>query len=251
MFACEELRPMPSAAIFADTGAEPAAVYRWLDWLENRLPFPVHRVMRDQGLLRHIEDSAQFGTRYAGPPFFTDTGPGRAPGRLRRACTSEFKIEPITKKLRELVGLRPRQRAPRGSLLAIQCLGISTDEAQRVKPARQPWIKTRWPLIEARMSRDECLAWMRRHGFPEPPRSACVFCPYRSAGEWLDIRQTPEDWSIAVQIDAAIRSGVRGTKFPLYSHRSLRPLDLAVAANAEGDEERELPWQECEGMCGL
>jgi len=35
---------MPDCASFADTMAEPASVYRWLDWLEPQLPFPVHRV---------------------------------------------------------------------------------------------------------------------------------------------------------------------------------------------------------------
>ena len=34
------------AAIFADTQWEPAQVYRHLNWLEPRLPFPVYRVTR-------------------------------------------------------------------------------------------------------------------------------------------------------------------------------------------------------------
>lgn len=34
----------PDCAIFADTGWEPKAVYRHLQWLEDVLPFPVHRV---------------------------------------------------------------------------------------------------------------------------------------------------------------------------------------------------------------
>ena len=44
MAAAGELTPMPEAAIFADTGSEPATVYRWLDYLEKKLPFPVCRV---------------------------------------------------------------------------------------------------------------------------------------------------------------------------------------------------------------
>lgn len=35
-----EITPRPNAAIFADTQAEPASVYRWLDWLEKQLSFP-------------------------------------------------------------------------------------------------------------------------------------------------------------------------------------------------------------------
>ena len=41
MFAKGELTPMPDAAIFADTGAEPQYVYDWLDWLEKILFFVV------------------------------------------------------------------------------------------------------------------------------------------------------------------------------------------------------------------
>lgn len=32
MAAAGEITPMPQAAIFADTQAEPASVYKWLDW---------------------------------------------------------------------------------------------------------------------------------------------------------------------------------------------------------------------------
>ena len=40
MAARGELTPMPDAAIFADTGAEPEGVYTWLDELEKEIPFP-------------------------------------------------------------------------------------------------------------------------------------------------------------------------------------------------------------------
>ena len=43
MAARGEITPMPACAIFADTGAEPQRVYDYLDWLEEELPFPVHR----------------------------------------------------------------------------------------------------------------------------------------------------------------------------------------------------------------
>src|SRR5687767_3560347 len=46
MAAHGEITPMPAAAIFADTGNEPAGVYRWLEWLTTQLPFPVNRVYK-------------------------------------------------------------------------------------------------------------------------------------------------------------------------------------------------------------
>ena len=39
MSARGELPPL-TAAIFADTGWEPSAIYRHLDWMETQLPFP-------------------------------------------------------------------------------------------------------------------------------------------------------------------------------------------------------------------
>lgn len=45
MAAAGEITPMPDCAIFADTQAEPKSVYKWLDWLEGQLPFPVIRVV--------------------------------------------------------------------------------------------------------------------------------------------------------------------------------------------------------------
>lgn len=39
-----EITPMPDAAIFADTGAEPIGVYNWLLQLEEKLPCPIYRV---------------------------------------------------------------------------------------------------------------------------------------------------------------------------------------------------------------
>lgn len=46
MAAHGEIGPMPDCAIFSDTGWEPKAVYDHLEWLEQQLPFPVHRVER-------------------------------------------------------------------------------------------------------------------------------------------------------------------------------------------------------------
>jgi len=36
--------PMVKAGIFADTGAEPEAVYKWFDWLKTQVSFPIYKV---------------------------------------------------------------------------------------------------------------------------------------------------------------------------------------------------------------
>ena len=52
--AAGEITPIPDCAIFSDTGAEPASVYKYLDYLEKLLPFPVHRVMEKEGLTKDL-----------------------------------------------------------------------------------------------------------------------------------------------------------------------------------------------------
>lgn len=250
MFAEGFLEPMPDCAIFADTGAEPAHVYFWLNSLEAMLPFPVHRVMWKNGLTQNIIESID-GQRFAVAPFFTESD-GKRGGMLRRQCTREFKIQPITKKLRELVGLAPRQRAPKNSILAISYIGISLDESVRMKPSRLPWIEHRWPLVDIRMRRLDCIEWMQSHGYPTPHRSACSYCPYHSDAEWRELKKSaPRDFEAAVRIDKLIRGGVRGTKQKLYLHRSLKPLDSIDFRNASDHGQASLFNEDCDGLCGV
>jgi hypothetical protein len=248
MAAHGEITPMPDCAIFADTGAEPLKVYEWLDWLETQIPFQVHRVMHKTGLRQNILDSIA-GGRFAGAPFYTESSTGG--GQLRRQCTREFKVEPITQKLRQLIGLKKGERAPKETLVT-QYIGISTDEAGRMKPSRDHYITHRWPLIEANMSRADCLKWMEANGYPMPGKSACTFCPYHDDALWRDMKKNdPDSWADAVNIDALIRGGVRGTTEKLYLHRSMKPLDQVDFRTAEEAGQYRLFDDECEGMCGV
>jgi hypothetical protein len=158
--------------------SEPAAVYRHLDWLEQHLPFPVYRVTA--GSLRNEILGAMMGMNRmdARPPFFTKSG-----GMVNRQCTHDFKLVPIQRKIRELIGLKPRQRGPKLPSVT-QWIGISKDEAIRMKPSRYPCIVNRWPLIEMNVTRSDCLKWRRDRGYPMPPKSECTFCPYHDNAQW-------------------------------------------------------------------
>jgi hypothetical protein len=244
---------MPDAAIFADTGAEPRATYEWLDKMEAMLPFPLHRVMHAKGLLENIQ-SAVKGGRFAGAPFYTENetfNQTDKEGQLRRQCTREFKVQPITQKIRQLLGLAKGQRAVK-QVLVTQYIGISLDEVIRMKPSRDKWIKHEWPLIDKRMTRWDCKLWLLNHGYPIPPKSACTFCPYRSNHEWLSLKVNDVDgWWQAVDVDRLIRGGVRGTKHALYLHRSMVPLEDADLSTDLDRGQLSLFGNECEGMCGV
>lgn len=251
MIAAGELEPI-DCAVFADTQSEPAAVYRHLDWLEARLPFPVHRVTA--GSLRDQIMAATRGEQRmdARPPFFLSDG-----GMLNRQCTQDFKLIPIVRKVRELIGLKPRQRAPKVPVVE-QWIGISLDEAIRMKPSRLPYVVHRWPLIEQRMTRSDCLAWLKERAYPQPPKSACTFCPYHDDALWRDMRANdPDSWTDAVAVDRAIRNGVvnrhgkRLSPAQWYLHRSRKPLDEVDFRTAEEAGQFRLFGNECEGMCGV
>ena len=249
MAAHGEIDPMPDHAIFADTGAEPKKVYEWLDWLEKQLPFPVHRVMWKEGLQENIEQSVR-GGRFAGAPFYTETN-GLREGQLRRQCTREYKIQPIEQKIRQLLGLAKGQRGPK-HVAAVCWQGISLDELQRARKGLEGWQQFRYPLIEKRMTRTDCLKWMAAHGYPPPSKSACMWCPYHADDQWRDQKlNDPESWAASVAMDELIRDGVRGTPQKLYLHRSLKPLSEIDFRNAKDMGQLDAFEAECEGMCGL
>lgn len=231
----------PDCAIFADTQSEPQSVYDHLDRLMSPdvLPFPVH-IVTAGSLRQHIVDAMNGHIRMDNrPPFFTDRG-----GPINRQCTTKHKIRPIIAKLREL--------AAGGK--AEQWIGISTDEASRMKPARENWITNRWPLIEKNMSRYDCLGWMARHGLPRPPKSACTFCPYRNTEQWKQLRRhDPEAFADAVSIDELIRPGLPNESKPsrLFVHYSARPLAEVDFSLPEDHGQPDLFGNECEGLCGV
>lgn len=244
MAAKGEIGPMPDAAIFADTGWEPKHVHEHLDWLEKHLPFPVYRVMKNDGLKKALLKKG----RAASVPFFTANG---GMGN-RRGCTTEYKIEPIQKKMRELLGYEPRKRIPKDS---VTCwIGISLDEIVRMKPSQKPWIKNRHPLIEMGMTRWHCLEWMNKHDYPMPPKSSCLGCPYHSDKHWAEMKYgDQQEWRDTVEMDMHIRTRNPNMKFQEYMHRSLKPIDqidFSGITNQISMFDDDF-GNECEGMCGV
>lgn len=244
MAAHGQIGPMPDCAIFADTGWEPQPVYDHLDWLlsGNVLPFPIHCVQAIDLRAQVLDRAAEREGRFISIPHFLGAG-----GMGRRQCTREAKIAPILAKVRDLLGVPPGRHAT--SYRVEQWIGISTDEMVRMKDARETWITHRWPLIEARMSRADCLAWMVRHGYPEPPKSACIGCPFRSDAGWREMRNSdPASFADAIHVDHALRARgpVRGMRSEEFTHRSCRPLDQA---DLRDDARQGSFLDECDGVC--
>lgn len=225
MAARGEITPLPAAAIFADTGDEPAVVMAWLDRLEKLLPFPVHRVMSHHGKL----SANLFKGDHSQIPAFM-------PGAIgKRQCTNHWKLRPIRKKLRELCG---------GKLVK-QWIGISLDEIWRMKPSGVKYIENIHPLIDLRMNRRKCEAYLRERGYHSVPKSACIYCPYHSEHQWNQFKQRggPE-WRKIVAIDRALNK--RGE----FLHPSCTPID-EVHLSDDDRGQADMFNNDCEGMCGV
>lgn len=242
-------------AIFADTQDESKKVYEWLDWLEKQLSFPVYRVTKGK-LSEHVLKmrTKKNGLAYSKSaiPFYTLSKDGK-PGIIPfRSCTVDFKIQPILKELRSLCGIKRGQKTPTVTSL----IGISYDEMQRMKDSRERWAVHRWPLVELKMRRGDCIEWMLKNGYPEPPRSSCVYCPFHSDKEWRRLQlEEPDEFAKAVvfeknlQVVQAKNDGFRSVPF---LHNSRKPLDeIDFRSDIERGQGLLDFGDECDGMCGV
>lgn len=164
-------------------------------------------------------------------------GSGEEPpeGMGRRQCTSEYKLVPIRRKIREILGATPPdyKRVPSGRVCQ-QWVGFSTDEVHRANRRKDSdgvrYLTTEYPLLDLGMSRDDCERWLRARGWTAT-KSACIGCPFHGNRQWRELRDNhPDEWADAVDFDQQIRKGgARG--LPLngeaFLHRSRVPLELA------------------------
>lgn len=223
--------------IFADTGDEPDYVHTYVAYLAKRLAgvdVPVVTVANG-----NMVDDLYGGKRFAAMPLFTKqlkpiSGFGvdaynERVGRLRRQCTSDYKIEPIERLIKETLlsrGLAKKDK--RGAIrvnkgIGVETwLGISLDEVQRMKPSRTKWIANRWPLIEKRMTRKHCEQWLESRGLPIPLKSSCKRCPFHDLRYWRDMKENrPNDWREVVDFDNDLRDPSSGLRIAATANGNL------------------------------
>ena len=293
----------PSAAIFADTGWEPASVYTHLRWLVQTLgtTLPVHivRAMRPDGTPVHIREDSEAivrgeTTRFANPPLFVKesveytpyrdprqqanfeahlirrgeiprfvTMPvfaraftGARPVMLRRQCTGDYKIEPIYRFCKTLIGRRRGQRHATPPFCEMW-IGISAEEnARRCKPSQEAWVTNRYPLRELGLNRADCEAWLLKHHKIVVSKSACLGCPYHDDHYWKDLQnRSPAEFDEACQFDETIRH-LPGVKGECFLHSSCIPLRDIDFSRTRGERRalsrgQALLFDGGEGVCSL
>jgi len=242
--------PMPDCAIFADTGNEPKMVYAYLDFLKKILPYPVHVISKGD-IMKDMLD-AKGKSNFVVAPYFTQNKITGKKGMVMRQCTADYKIVPIRKKIRELCGIRFGKHFPKDKYVS-QWIGISTDEIARMKPARDPYIKNRHPLIELNMSRQDCINYLKKNKIPLPEKSACIVCPFHNDAYWHFMKtERPSEFETAVKFDKEVRNITRKKDEQIFVHRSCKPLDEIKFDKKETDKQLDMFSHLCdEGMCGV
>lgn len=160
----------------------------------ERWSIPVHE-------LRHVNKAGQEvtlyehmtrpGSRSIGIPVYL-AGSG-APAN--RQCTQRWK--------RQVIANWCWKHGARAKKPATVMLGISMDEWQRMRSdSGYSYTRLEYPLIDKRMSRQDCLNVITRAGLLLPPKSSCWFCPFHRLSTWREMRDgSPALFQQAVSLE--------------------------------------------------
>lgn len=257
---------VPELFIYADTGDERQAtnlhVWRMAELISSKgfkfeiVRRPVTDTNKGTSLSEHIlTRNGGRGVGIATAPFFVETLDGSlAP--TRRTCTSQFKIGPLMKAQRE--HFKPK----RGTKEPVwqQWLGISSDEAQRMKDSDRAYYVTHHPLVWMGWTRAHCKEYLQAQTYLDGSpvdivRSSCVFCPFHDAEEWRHVKSNPNDWARAVEFDREVRrvweeAGLGGIKAAPWLHRSGMPIE-DIDFELKDEDQLSLWGEECAGVCGV
>jgi len=112
-------------------------------------------------------------------------------------------------------------------------VAIDASESHRARPWKnekdREGITFRFPLVEANLTREDCITIIKRHGLPAPPRSCCWICSFQRREQWILLKEKhPDLFAKAVELELLCnKRRVAAGKKPVY-YRD-RPLGLFVA----------------------
>ena len=168
--------------VLADTGGEHPETYRYLR--EHFTPWAL-----SHGLTLHTVSMPETLYDYS---YLRQM----VPSINTRWCTTMAKVRPINRWLKAQ-GATAKQPA-------LMQIGISVDESHRAVDRGSPrYVRRWWPLVEMRLTRQDCHQIIREAGLPSPPKSGCWFCPYQGRAIWKRLQtEHPELAGDALKLEA-------------------------------------------------
>lgn len=150
--------------VFCDTGLELPETYDYIKMIDRDIT-PVTRIegrgTANRTLYEHCLHYRNF------------------PTRRWKWCSDKFKIRPMHRFFQ-----KP----------CIDFVGIGYDERNRNSlKFHHKGIQKRYPLIEQKLGRQDCVRLIKDHGLAVPPKSGCYICPSQSKVQWRRLyRNYPE-----------------------------------------------------------
>jgi len=191
----------PDYVIFADTGAELPETYKHIQIMQEWF--------KTNGVVFLIVKS-----KYECSIYDYYYNKKTIPWRKFRDCTDKFKITPITnfiKKFKELG--------------VIQYIGIDIGEIRRAKKSGTKWIEFKYPLIDWKMNRQDCINTIKQENIDVPIKSGCYICPFQPFKSWISLLKThPELFIKARQLEENNRSYPR---IVLPFNHNLKMIEIA------------------------
>lgn len=150
-------------AVFADTGTEWPETYEFME---------TFRPILESNGIQFVRLGPEYRSRRYSLPLIEAAEQYRMiPLAKARWCTTEYKIRPLQRWCRKM-GFDSEKDV---------MIAIAADESHR-----QPG-KIR-PLVDAGITRTDCVRIITDFGLPIPPKSGCWMCPFQSKVQWRALR---------------------------------------------------------------
>lgn len=202
----------PDECVFADTGSPRGDGGEWPETYDHMrrvalplceregIPFvwittDMYPIRGRESLLRYFEETRTM------------------PTRMSRMCSAAAKIERIERYVLE--------HHP-GSEIEMW-IGFEAGEEKRIandphaRGEGRPGWRNRFPLAERSLCRCRAVSLIKSHGLEVPPKSACVYCPFSSRGDFQTLeRQHPEVFDRVARMEENCKT-TRSGKVMRYS----------------------------------
>jgi hypothetical protein len=204
--------PKPELAYMTDCGWETEDTWRYM--YEQTIP-RLKAVGVTLEVIKTADDGVDTSKLVDGKGFVLIPAYARKDGkdiRYHTSCNNGWKVRIAQHWLRS-----------RGVERCENWIGIAIDEKDRQHISPHKWIVNRYPLIELKMTREECLFYIGSSGWPRPTRTNCIICPQQNDRQWMHLKyKQPNDWLRAVEAERKLHL----TRPDVFFHRSMVPLDI-------------------------